>query len=67
MIRIRHSNGLETVYAHCHSLSVVTGQKVTRGQVIGIIGSSGRSSGPHLHFEVWKNGKRVNPLNYVKP
>lgn len=67
MIRIRHSNGLETVYAHCYSLSVVTGQKVTRGQVIGIIGSSGRSSGPHLHFEVWKNGKRVNPLSYVSP
>ena len=65
MIRIRHSNGLETVYAHCQSLRVVTGQKVSRGQVIGIIGSSGRSSGPHLHFEVWKNGKRVNPLNYV--
>ena len=65
MIRIRHSNGLETMYAHCQSLRVVTGQKVSRGQVIGIIGSSGRSSGPHLHFEVWKNGRRVNPLNYV--
>ncbi len=67
MIRIRHDNGLETVYAHCYSLRVVTGQKVTRGQTIGLIGSTGRSTGPHLHFEVWKNGRRVNPLSYVKP
>lgn len=67
MIRIRHANGLETVYAHCQSLRVVTGQKVTRGQVIGVIGSTGNSTGPHLHFEVIKNGRRVNPLRYVKP
>lgn len=66
VVRIRHANGLETVYAHCKSLHVVTGQKVTRGQTLGLIGSTGRSSGPHLHFEVLKNGRRVNPLNYVK-
>jgi murein DD-endopeptidase MepM/ murein hydrolase activator NlpD len=65
MVRIRHDNGLQTLYAHCNALYVVTGQKVTRGQTLGLIGSTGRSSGPHLHFEVIKNGRRVNPLNYV--
>lgn len=66
MVRIQHSNGLQTLYAHCNKLYVVTGQKVTRGQTLGLIGSTGRSTGPHLHFEVIKNGRRVNPLNYVK-
>lgn len=65
MVRIQHDNGLQTLYAHCYALYVVTGQKVTRGQTLGLIGSTGRSSGPHLHFEVIKNGRRVNPLNYV--
>ncbi len=67
MIRIRHDNGLETVYAHCMSIRVVVGQKVTRGQTIGLVGNTGRSTGPHLHFEVWKDGRRVNPLLYVTP
>lgn len=65
MVKIQHANGLQTLYAHCHTLYVVTGQKVTRGQTLGLIGSTGRSSGPHLHFEVIKNGSRVNPLLYV--
>ncbi len=67
MVKIQHANGLQTLYAHCNALYVVTGQKVTRGQTLGLIGSTGRSSGPHLHFEVMKNGSRVNPLNYVRP
>ncbi len=67
MVKIQHANGLQTLYAHCHSLYVVTGQKVTRGQTLGLIGSTGRSSGPHLHFEVLKNGARQNPLKYVRP
>lgn len=67
MVKIQHANGLQTLYAHCNALYVVTGQKVTRGQTLGLIGSTGRSSGPHLHFEVIKNGSRVNPLLYVKP
>ncbi len=66
MVKIQHSNGLVTVYAHLQSLKVVRGQSVSRGQTIGLIGSSGRSSGPHLHFEVIRNGVRVNPLNYVQ-
>ncbi len=67
VVKIRHSNGLVTLYAHLQSIKVVKGQQVSRGQTVGLIGSTGRSTGPHLHFEVIKNGVRVNPLNYVKP
>ena len=67
VIKIQHSNGLITVYAHLQTIKVVQGQTVSRGQTIALIGSTGSSSGPHLHFEVIKNGARVNPLNYVKP
>ncbi|MBR2319816.1 MAG: peptidoglycan DD-metalloendopeptidase family protein [Clostridia bacterium] len=67
VVKIQHSNGLITVYAHLQSLSVKEGQRVTRGQQIGLIGNTGNSFGPHLHFEVIKNGVKVNPLNYVSP
>ena len=66
MVKIRHDSGLVTVYAHLQSVKVSSGQRVSRGQVIGLIGNSGWSNGPHLHFEVIKNGVKVNPLNYVK-
>ena len=65
MVKIQHSNGLITLYAHLQSIRVVKGQDVTQGQTVGLIGSTGNSTGPHLHFEVWRNGVRVNPLNYV--
>lgn len=66
-VKIQHANGLATAYAHLNSIKVVKGQTVSRNQTIGLIGSTGQSSGPHLHFEVLKNGVRVNPLNYVTP
>ncbi len=66
-IKIRHSNGLETAYAHLNAIHVVKGQTVSRNQQLGLIGSTGQSTGPHLHFEVIRNGVRVNPLYYVTP
>ncbi len=66
-VQIQHANGLATAYAHLNSIKVVKGQTVSRNQVIGLIGSTGQSTGPHLHFEVLKNGVRVNPLRYVTP
>ena len=66
-VKIQHANGLATAYAHLNSLKVVKGQSVSRNQIIGLIGSTGQSTGPHLHFEVLRNGVRVNPLYYVTP
>ncbi len=63
-IVIRHGFGYETLYAHLSKYKVKKGQKVKRGDIIGYIGSSGRSEAPHLHYEVHKNGEVVNPINY---
>lgn len=65
MIKISHGNGYETLYAHCSKLAVKSGQKVAKGQVIAYVGSTGNSTGPHLHFEIRKNGQYLNPANYV--
>ena len=63
-IVIRHGYGYETLYAHLSKYKARAGQRVKRGDIIGYIGSTGRSEGPHLHYEVHKDGKVVNPLNF---
>ena len=65
-VLIDHGNGRSTLYAHCSALHVGAGQKVTKGQTVGNVGSTGFSTGNHLHFEFRINGARQNPLNYVK-
>lgn len=64
-IVIRHYDGFETLYAHLSRIDVAAGEAVGRGQLIGAVGSTGRSTGPHLHFEVNRNGRSYNPLLYL--
>ena len=64
-VRIRHSNGYVTLYAHCSSLLVSAGDSVTQGQQIARIGSTGNSTGPHVHFEIIVNGTKVNPARFI--
>ncbi|WP_379154543.1 peptidoglycan DD-metalloendopeptidase family protein [Paenibacillus sp. sgz5001063] len=66
-IIIKHDNGLETWYMHLNGMLVSPGTKVHKGQKIGLLGNTGRSTGPHLHFQVVKQNKPVNPLSYVQP
>jgi murein DD-endopeptidase MepM/ murein hydrolase activator NlpD len=61
LVVVEHASGVETRYAHLSSTAVQPGDSVAAGQTIGRVGSSGRSTGPHLHFEVLLDGKRVNP------
>ena len=66
-VRIRHNGVLKTAYAHMHKINVKSGTRVKQGDVIGTIGSTGRSTGPHLHYEVLKNGVQVNPRSVDLP
>ena len=63
-IRIDHGYGYKTLYAHLYKYNVKKGQKVKRGDVIGFVGSTGRSQAPHLHYEVFKDGHQINPINF---
>jgi murein DD-endopeptidase MepM/ murein hydrolase activator NlpD len=62
---IDHGGNLATAYGHQSSIVVACGQQVTQGQVIGYVGSTGHSTGPHLHFEVRINGAPVDPMGYL--
>ena len=66
VIFISHGYGYSTRYGHLKSFAVRPGVRVKRGDVIGYVGSTGRSTGPHLHYEVWVNGRAQNPGRYVK-
>ena len=63
-IRIDHGFGYVSLYAHLSKFNVRRGQKVKRGDIIGYVGNSGRSVGPHLHYEIFKDNKKINPLNF---
>jgi murein DD-endopeptidase MepM/ murein hydrolase activator NlpD len=61
---INHGFGYYTLYGHMSRMAATVGQKVKRGQLIGYVGSTGLSTAPHIHYEVIRNGEKVNPINY---
>ncbi len=63
-IRIDHGYGYLSLYAHLYKYNVKVNQRVKRGDLIGFVGSTGRSEAPHLHYEVFKDGDRINPINF---
>jgi len=65
MVEIDHGYGIHTLYGHCTRNLVNVGDRVTRGKTIATVGSTGKSTAPHLHFEVRKNGVPVNPSDYL--
>jgi len=65
-VQIDHGNGYSTCFAHLKKITVKKGERVSRGQTIGLVGSSGRSTGPHLHYELRYNDKPINPVKFLK-
>jgi murein DD-endopeptidase MepM/ murein hydrolase activator NlpD len=66
VIKIQHDDGYVTLYAHQSRRKAQEGEEVEKGQVIGFVGSTGRSTGPHLHFGLYKNGRAINPMRLIK-
>jgi murein DD-endopeptidase MepM/ murein hydrolase activator NlpD len=67
MVEIDHGNGLKTRYGHLSRIEVETGTQITRGQILGLVGSTGRSTGPHLHYELRVNDRPINPRFFLPP
>jgi len=65
LVEVNHGNGYKTRYAHCKEIKVNVGDVVRKGDLIALMGSTGRSTGPHVHFEVYKNGRSVDPAAYI--
>ena len=66
LVVLEHGFGFSTFYAHNKMNTVKVGQKVSRDEVVGYLGSTGNTTGPHVHYEVWKDGRSVNPHTYIK-
>jgi murein DD-endopeptidase MepM/ murein hydrolase activator NlpD len=66
LVEIKHGNGYATRYGHCREILVKSGDRVQPGQTIALMGSSGRSTGPHVHYEVLKDGRQINPTRFVR-
>jgi murein DD-endopeptidase MepM/ murein hydrolase activator NlpD len=66
LVVLEHGHGFSTFYAHNRSIPVKVSNKVKRGDIIGYVGSTGYSTGPHVHYEIWKDGKPIDPFNYLK-
>ena len=65
LVEVSHGNGYVTRYGHNQKIMVQVGQTVQRGESLALIGSTGRSTGPHVHFEVLRNGRQVNPMSFI--
>jgi len=66
MVEVNHGNGYATRYGHAQKIMVKVGETIKKGQTLALMGSTGRSTGPHVHFEVWRNGEAVNPMEYIR-
>ncbi|MCI0507711.1 MAG: peptidoglycan DD-metalloendopeptidase family protein [Gammaproteobacteria bacterium] len=66
LVEVNHGNGYATRYGHAQEVLVKVGETVKKGQVVALMGSTGRSTGPHVHFEVWRNGDAVDPMEYIR-